>query len=512
MMKTKKIFALLRPAALLLALATATACDEQDFSRSAGKLPGDEELAAIGGVLRRVKTPEQVSILKLDEGVPTSDAVVYRLTRPAGAPVTVAIDIDPTLLEAYNKGKEGAAVLPLFPADKVSFEGGKTLTVAAGDKSSAPLELTFSREGVEKGMYLLPLRATVDPASGIVAPDEDQILYYRLVVAEHIEESELYPYHFKIVGYVNTEEINPLIGLQFTLWWFNMNTDEENTTTWIDMEVLRKATIKQGALSGRATLELGSDLQYVLNNRDIYVEPLQKSGRKVLLCIQGGNTGLGFCNLTDAQIDEFVYQLRYVVENYGLDGVNFIDIEAAYGKDGMPAVDPASYPKLIKATKKALDKKLVTIACDAGSTDLLSRAQEGIEAGTYIDYAWPAIFDKAIDAYVEGAELKPIAGLAQSKYGGALLQTHTDSWFNEHGNELTQELKELHFQHSESANVYAFWDMPSTMQGTERGAAAAFAILTAAMTDDEFMYDGMVYDLNLTREYMNFYGSFDKKW
>lgn len=152
--------------------------------------------------------------------------------------------------------------------------------------------------------------------------------------------------------------------------------------------------------------------------------PLQKSSRKVLICITGGNTGLGFCNMTDEQTADFVFQLKYVVETYKLDGVNYFDIEASYGKDGMPGVNPASYAKLIKATKEALgDDKLVTVACDAESTDLLATAHDGIEAGKYIDYAWSGIFDKVVDAYADGAELKPIAGLEQSKYGGALLKT-----------------------------------------------------------------------------------------
>ena len=38
--------------------------------------------------------------------------------------------------------------------------------------------------------------------------------------------------------------------------------------------------------------------------------------------------------MTDEQIADFVFQLKYVVETYKLDGVNYFDIEASYGKDG----------------------------------------------------------------------------------------------------------------------------------------------------------------------------------
>jgi len=52
------------------------------------------------------------------------------------------------------------------------------------------------------------------------------------------------------------------------------------------------------------------------------------------------------------------------------------------------------------------DDKLVTVACDAESTDLLATAHDGIEAGKYIDYAWSGIFDKVVDAY---ADLSPLS-------------------------------------------------------------------------------------------------------
>lgn len=298
----------------------------------------------------------------------------YQLTQPAAADVTVTVDADATLVDEYNKDKQGDAKLTLFPLENVTFEGGKTLTVKRGEKTSPALTVTLSREGVEKGAYLLPLRATV--ANNDMSPSEkDQVIYYRILVGEIVPETQLDAYAFKIVGYVNTEEMNPLMGTKFYAETFDPDFNTI-TQTWIDIEVLRPAALKFDKTTRRAMLDIGPDLQYVLSNRDKYLMPLQKSSRKVLICITGGNTGLGFCNMTDEQTADFVFQLKYVVETYKLDGVNYFDIEASYGKDGMPGVNPASYAKLIKATKEALgDDKLVTVACDAESTDLLATAQ-----------------------------------------------------------------------------------------------------------------------------------------
>lgn len=509
MKNMNKILGLLRTSALCITLAVMAACDAEDFTRTAGDIPGKDDLANVGGVLRREKTPDQISALKLGEEQTTTDAVFYQLTQPAAADVTVTVDADATLVDEYNKDKAEEAKLTLFPLDKVSFPDGKALTIGKGAKTSDMLQIAFSRESVEKGAYLLPMRATV--ANNDMAPSEkDQIIYYRILVGEIIPETQLDAYTFKIVGYVNTEEMNPLMGNQFYVTTFDEDFNEI-TKTWLDIEVLRPAAIKFDKTTQRAILDIGPDMQYVLSNRDKYITPLQKASRKTLICITGGNTGLGFCNITDAQIADFLFQLKYVVETYKLDGVNYFDIEASYGKDGMPDVNPASYAKLIKATKEALgDGKLVTVACDAESTDLLAVAQDGIEAGKYIDNAWSGIFDKVVDAYADGAELKPIAGLEQSKYGGALLKTNSTTIQETLKPTLIPALKSL-YRETQSGNIFAFWDMPTSSAGYERGPVDTFEILAESFTDWDWEYDGAVYLMETTLEFRG-YGKFVKDW
>ena len=128
MKNMNKITGLLRTSALCLTLAAMAACDAEDFTRTAGDIPGKDDLANVGGVLRREKTPDQISALKLSEEQTTTDAVFYQLTQPAAADVTVTVDADATLVDEYNKDKQGDAKLTLFPLENVTFEGGKTLT------------------------------------------------------------------------------------------------------------------------------------------------------------------------------------------------------------------------------------------------------------------------------------------------------------------------------------------------------------------------------------------------
>lgn len=115
MKNMNKITGLLRTSALCLTLAAMAACDAEDFTRTAGDIPGKDDLANVGGVLRREKTPDQISALKLSEEQTTTDAVFYQLTQPAAADVTVTVDADATLVDEYNKDKQGDAKLTLFP-------------------------------------------------------------------------------------------------------------------------------------------------------------------------------------------------------------------------------------------------------------------------------------------------------------------------------------------------------------------------------------------------------------
>ena len=62
------------------------------------------------------------------------------------------------------------------------------------------------------------------------------------------------------------------------------------------------------------------------------------------------------------QIADFASQIKAVVYEYGLDGVNLWDRNSSYGKEGMPAMNTTSYPKLIKALREALgSEKMITV-------------------------------------------------------------------------------------------------------------------------------------------------------
>lgn len=195
--------------------------------------------------------------------------------------------------------------------------------------------------------------------------------------------------------------------------------------------VLRIAQVDYDATSQRVLFAPTTDLFYTLEHSDKYIAPMMDKGRKICVCIEGGGKGIGFCNMTDAQIADFVSQVKSFVETYDLDGVNLWDRGSGYGKEGMPTMSTTSYPKLIKAMREALGKdRLLTVVDYEEPTEYFhdTEATGGIAVGDYIDYAWhgyvsedePIAFINPYNAgtsYTQNYTRKPFANLDESKYG-----------------------------------------------------------------------------------------------
>ena len=173
----------------------------------------------------------------------------------------------------------------------------------------------------------------------------------------------------------------------------------------------------------------------------------------ISICIENGGKGVGFCNMTDAQIVDFVGQVKEVVNRYQLDGVNLWDEDSKYGKEGMPALNTVSYPKLIKALRNALPDKLLTLVDKGNATKYFydSGKCAGIKVGEYIDYAWHGYASSKDDLQIINPDLKentqayskytrkPIAGLDEKCYGSVNIPLYLN---NDHNNrEFTKAFK-----------------------------------------------------------------------
>ena len=428
----KTIFSLQTGIATLLctaALAGLMACDADTVEQQGGKLPDKEPLETVSGMLRSGNSSEKTIDVLLTEG---SDGFVMRnfyfqQTKPASDGFSLDAWVDATLLDDYNAAD--GVERTLLPEANYEFPDGKVLDLSSEAQRSALKRVKVTAAGLAAGEYVWPLTV-----AGQDAPDANKTLYYNVSVRQpYTDEYALHDGHdLFFVFYINTNDFQPLLAQDYIM---RKKLARGTTVAWYDavgnIINLRTVMLDYDAATGRALLNLGNDMRYVLDHAVKYIRPLQEHGSKVCISIEGSGKGLGFCNLTDGQIVDFVAQVKTVVEEFGIDGINLWDRGSEYGKEGMPAMNTASYPKLIKALREALGgEKLLTVTVyeEPTSTFWDTQATGGIAVGDYIDYAWsgynreseaPQVLDPWHPelAYVSDYTQKPIANLPKERYG-----------------------------------------------------------------------------------------------
>ena len=389
-------------------LAGFTACETDPVEQNGGKLPDKDVIETTFGKLRSNATTGNTveMLLTAGSGFVTRD-FYYQQTQPASSEATLTLRIDESLVDGFNVAN--GTEYQLLPTANCEFPDGQTLELAVDGQRTVSKRIRILSEGLTAGEYVLPVTITPEGTT-----DESQTLYYILTIRDPKDYQPLL-----VQDYLMEKKL----ARGSTVAWYGTVGNIIN---------LRTVTIKFDETSGRAKLDLGNDMTYVLSHASKYIWPLQETGRKVCISLEGGNTGLGFCNLTDAQIADFVAQVKTVVETYNLDGINLWDRNSGYGTvEGMPEMNTTSYPKLIQAMREALGTdKLLTLTVYEEPTETFwdTEATGGISVGDYLDYAWSG-YNKNTEAvqlldpwhpdesYVSAYTQKPIAGLDPSKFG-----------------------------------------------------------------------------------------------
>lgn len=447
----------------LVAGAMLTSCDADPVAFERGVQPTPDAPGL--GMLTDSKTGLEQAMISLYAETGTAE-VVFKLSKPVSADVTATLSFgNEGQVEAWNDSKElvDKDRRILFPSERVTL--GKTqLTVAAGQEE-ARTSISFDIADLEQGFYLFPVNVE---AEGVECAEEYETLYYGLNVYddEHYEELPLCE-EWLTVFYVDCADRQPLVAHYYALEKSDPNTYEVIYDQALgNIVVLKSSLVDYDASTGRAIFAPTSDIKYVAEHAEKYIRPMQKRGRKVLLCISGGGTGLGPCNMTDEQIADFVQQVKTFVEKYKFDGVNLWDRNSGYGMSGFPEVNTTSYPKLIKALDEAMPDKLITV-CDyeePTSTFHDTSATGGIAVGDYLDYAWSGYVD--VDAVIEYVDpwqngvhnRKPFAGMQQNKYGNWFCPNYPDNstYFMDDGFEWMDALLFWNFYGSAKSNIFAF--------------------------------------------------------
>lgn len=434
-MKMKNIISQLLRGGLLCVAITAfvTSCSTDEITYATGQKPDKETLETVAGTLRSSKSLRDRVPIHLTEGNEdaVSDKIYYRLNQAASQALTLTATPNPSLVADYNA--DNKANLQPLPVANIKLANGGKITIPAGTRVSEKLDLTIESDGLTPGIYLMPVVVNI-------SENEQHVLYYGVTVREfdeniYQEGNNLHNIEldteWTTVFYLNTGEVQAHYA-DYVAWEKqDMNTFESVYRASLGNIVnLRIAQVGYDPDSKRALFSLTSDLRYTVEHADKYIRQMQDKGRKVCVCIEGGGSGLGFCNMTDAQIADFAEQVRIFITTYRLDGVNLWDRGSGYGKEGMPAVNTASYPKLIRALRAALPDKMLTVVDYEEPTESFydTNLTDGIAVGELIDYAWHGYVSEnepirfinpynQFTSYEQVYSRKPFAGLEESRYG-----------------------------------------------------------------------------------------------
>ena len=174
----------------------------------------------------------------------------------------------------------------------------------------------------------------------------------------------------KNIVYVEVNDINPLNAGSYTM----------NNAAFFDYVILFAANIR--GVGSDATLYNNPNVQYILDHKDTLIKPLQDKGIKVLLGLLGDHTGLGFANMNPAQTEQFATAVANAVTQYGLDGVDFDDEWAEYGRNGYPSSSTGSFSTLVTSLRNKMPNKAITVF-DYGYSGELSGVNNSIDYGIY---------------------------------------------------------------------------------------------------------------------------------
>lgn len=414
----------------LFAFLSLMSCSKQEpvTDSLVGNQKTEEELSSAARIyFRPVESSGNSVSVNLPEGGSFTSVEVHALSdKELRLSQTMVVSVDSSLVSAYNSSRKTDC--KILPEAFYSIDNGGVVTIPAGAKESdAKLVRIYATNPIgnvlEAGEYVLPLKAS-EGGAVYIAVTIQAVFSGRPPLYEGDDCFTVF--------YLNTSQFDPRLVTDFVVEKTNSMMERVWYNSIGNIVNFRGVTIGYDKAANLPRLTLSSDMKYLVGNFDTYFRPVQETGRKMCVCIEGGGTGLGFCNLTDSQIEDFVSQVKRFVDQYGFDGVNLWDRNSGYGKDGMPEMNTTSYPKLIKALREALGPyKLLTIADYAEPTEYFwdSEATGGIEVGQYLDYAWSGYVDgsepiQIIDPYHQGNEYvsakyprKPIAGLSAKRYG-----------------------------------------------------------------------------------------------
>lgn len=221
--------------------------------------------------------------------------------------VEVELFYDEGYLREYNYLHKDDGEAVLYPEDKVTIPNNGKVVIAAGQKESAEVEVKLDATGLSLGStYLLPLY--LKPVQNAVVKQAE--CRVNAVVRKKN------PKQIKNVVYFEVNDCNPLNAIEYML---------EDGTPFFDAVILFAANINYNTSEDVVYLANNPNVQALLDDSEIYLQPLRKKGIKVYLGLLGNHDAAGLCQLSDWGAAQWAQEVADACKTYKLDGVNLDD-------------------------------------------------------------------------------------------------------------------------------------------------------------------------------------------
>ena len=334
----------------LLALAPwFTAC-EDDLTLTTGDAGKLDTVEGTYGSVRSAAGARQGTTIALKNGQSGTGHLYFELSAPATSDVTVTFAVDEEALAAYNA--ENGTDYAMYPGLTLANNG--TVTIAAGERRSATVELDIPAGGTAGTVYAAAVSAT---ASDGVTVSADTDAYVYLVKDWGILPDPGDKGGIRNLAYIEVNDENPLNAGEYTV----------DGVPFFDVVSIFAANINLDN-DGRPYIYCNDQVAYVLAHADQIIRPLQQKGIKVHLSILGNHNDAGMRSLSEEGAAAFAKELKAYADIYGLDGFDFDDEYSSYAEGSykgtsagvVPTVDectPANYLKFLQTCREVMPKE-----------------------------------------------------------------------------------------------------------------------------------------------------------
>lgn len=254
------------------------------------------KLVSMGETTIATKTETELSV-----------KVKLSVTAAAASDVEVKLFYDEGYLREYNyiNKEQGEAVL--YPKEKVTIPADGKMVLKAGQTESEEVEVKLDATGLSMGSpYLLPLYLKA-VENAVVKQAECRV---------NVLVRKQNPKQIKNVVYFEVNDCNPLNALEYEL---------ADGTPFFDAVILFAANINFNRAEDVVYLSNNPNVQALLDDSEIYLQPLRKKGIKVYLGLLGNHDAAGLCQLSDWGAQQWAQEVAEACKTYKLDGVNLDD-------------------------------------------------------------------------------------------------------------------------------------------------------------------------------------------